>query len=121
MWWSLPAWRKVTVPAAQILSVRTRSWVSASRLPGAALGNEDVADLPVAAVPSRTICVGRSPPDAPAMTEDRMIPSSAQRMVSLRRWATIVEVAASHSVYVCQPAATVGLIEQAARGATLEY
>jgi len=34
MWWSLPAWRRVTVPTAQILSVRTRSWVSVSRLPG---------------------------------------------------------------------------------------
>jgi hypothetical protein len=38
MWWSLPAWRRVTVPTAQILSVRTRSWVSASRSPGVALG-----------------------------------------------------------------------------------
>jgi hypothetical protein len=43
MWWSLPAWRRVTVPAVEILSVRTRSRVSVlrvsvSRLPGVALG-----------------------------------------------------------------------------------
>jgi pimeloyl-ACP methyl ester carboxylesterase len=47
-------------------------------------------------------------------TEDHMIPPSAQRTMSQRTGATVVEVAASHSVYVSQPRATADLIEQAA-------
>jgi pimeloyl-ACP methyl ester carboxylesterase len=47
-------------------------------------------------------------------TEDRMIPPPAQRTMSQRAGASTVEVAASHSVYVSQPAAVVGLIKQAA-------
>ena len=47
-------------------------------------------------------------------TEDRMIPPPAQHFMSGRAGATTVEVAASHSVYVSQPAAVAGLIEQAA-------
>ena len=50
-------------------------------------------------------------------TEDRMIPPAAQRTMSQRTGATIVEVAASHSVYVSQPRATADLIKQAAQGA----
>ncbi|HEV2257963.1 MAG TPA: alpha/beta hydrolase [Streptosporangiaceae bacterium] len=46
-------------------------------------------------------------------TEDRMIPPPAQRFMSGRAGATTVEVAASHSVYVSQPAAVAGLIKQA--------
>src|SRR5213079_801818 len=38
-------------------------------------------------------------------TEDRMIPPDAQHAMSGRAGATTVEVAASHSVYVSQPAA----------------
>jgi pimeloyl-ACP methyl ester carboxylesterase len=49
--------------------------------------------------------------------EDRMIPPAAQRAMSERTGATVVEVAASHSVYVSQPRATADLIKQAARGA----
>ena len=47
-------------------------------------------------------------------TQDRMIPPAAQRSMSERAGATVVEVAASHSVYVSQPAAAVSLIKQAA-------
>jgi pimeloyl-ACP methyl ester carboxylesterase len=46
-------------------------------------------------------------------TEDRMIPPVAQRTMSQRAGSTVVEVAASHSVYVSQPAAVADLIEQA--------
>ena len=47
-------------------------------------------------------------------TDDRMIPPPAQRAMAERAGSTVVEVAASHSVYVSQPAAVVALIEQAA-------
>jgi pimeloyl-ACP methyl ester carboxylesterase len=50
-------------------------------------------------------------------TEDRMIPPDAQRMMSQRAGSTVVEVKASHSVYVSQPQAIAHLIEQAASGA----
>ena len=46
-------------------------------------------------------------------TEDRMIPPAAQRTMSQRAGSTVVEVAASHSVYVSQPDAVAGLIKQA--------
>lgn len=49
-------------------------------------------------------------------TEDRMIPPPAQRAMSERAGSTVVEVAASHSVYVSQPQAVAALIEQAAAG-----
>src|SRR6476659_1383798 len=47
-------------------------------------------------------------------TEDRMIPPPAQRMMSARAGSTVEEAAASHSVYVSQPAAVVAIIEKAA-------
>src|SRR3984893_1762422 len=47
-------------------------------------------------------------------TEDRMIPPAAQRTMSQRAGSTVTEVAASHSVYVSQPAAVATLIKQAA-------
>ena len=46
--------------------------------------------------------------------EDRMIPPAAQRTMSQRAGATVSEVAASHSVYVSQPAVVASLIEEAA-------
>jgi len=49
-------------------------------------------------------------------TEDRMIPPAAQRTMSQRAGSTVVEVAASHSVFLSQPAAVADLIKQAARG-----
>jgi pimeloyl-ACP methyl ester carboxylesterase len=50
-------------------------------------------------------------------TEDRMIPPDAQRAMSKRAGATVVEVKGSHSVYVSQPGSVSSLIEQAAKGA----
>ena len=47
-------------------------------------------------------------------TEDRMIPPPAQRAMSERAGATVVESSGSHSVYVSQPAAVASFIEQAA-------
>jgi pimeloyl-ACP methyl ester carboxylesterase len=47
-------------------------------------------------------------------TEDKMIPPPAQRFMSERAGATVTEVAASHSVFVSQPAAVAALIKQAA-------
>ena len=47
-------------------------------------------------------------------TEDRMIPPPAQRFMSKRAGATVVEVAGSHAIYLSQPAAVAALIEQAA-------
>jgi pimeloyl-ACP methyl ester carboxylesterase len=46
--------------------------------------------------------------------DDRMIPPPAQRTMSARTGATVVEAAGSHSIYVSQPRATADLIEQAA-------
>ena len=46
-------------------------------------------------------------------TEDRMIPPEAQQMMSGRAGATVEEVAASHSVYLSQPAAVSAIIEKA--------
>jgi len=50
-------------------------------------------------------------------TEDKMIPPNAQRVMSKRAGSTVVEVKASHSVYVSQPQAVASLIETAAKGA----
>ena len=47
-------------------------------------------------------------------TQDRMIPPPAQRAMADRAGSTVVEVPASHSVYLSQPSVVVGLIEQAA-------
>ena len=47
-------------------------------------------------------------------TEDRMIPPPAQREMSGRADATVVEADGSHSIYVSQPEAVVALIERAA-------
>jgi pimeloyl-ACP methyl ester carboxylesterase len=50
-------------------------------------------------------------------TDDRMIPPPAQRTMSERAGATVVEGAGSHAIYVSQPAAVAALIEQAASAA----
>ena len=49
-------------------------------------------------------------------TDDRMIPPPAQRAMSERAGATVVEVAGSHAIYVSQPRAVAALIESAATG-----
>lgn len=50
-------------------------------------------------------------------TEDKMIPPDAQRLMSKRAHATVVEVKGSHAVYVSQPLAVADLIEKASTGA----
>lgn len=49
-------------------------------------------------------------------TDDRMIPPAAQRFMSKRAGATVVEVSGSHAVYVSQPDAVAELIRKAIRG-----
>lgn len=48
-------------------------------------------------------------------TEDRMIPPAAQRFMSKRAGATVVEVAGSHAVFISQPALAAELIVKAAK------
>src|SRR6202021_2268404 len=50
-------------------------------------------------------------------SEDRMLPPDAQRLMSKRAGATVVEVKSSHAVYGSQPKAVAHIIEEAARGA----
>src|SRR5262245_27371570 len=50
-------------------------------------------------------------------TQDRMIPPDAQRFMSKRAGATVVETAGSHAVYISQPDVVTKLIVQAAKGA----
>lgn len=50
-------------------------------------------------------------------TEDRMIPPDAQRLMSKRAGATVVEVKGSHAIYVSQPQAVAQIIEVASKGA----
>jgi pimeloyl-ACP methyl ester carboxylesterase len=52
-------------------------------------------------------------------TEDKMIPPDAQRAMSKRAGATVVEAAGSHAIYVSQPQAVAALIAKAARGAAM--
>ena len=52
-------------------------------------------------------------------TNDKMIPPDAQRAMSKRTGATVVEIKGSHAVYVSQPQAVAHLIAEAAKGATL--
>ena len=47
-------------------------------------------------------------------TDDRMIPPDAQRFMSQRAGATVVEEAGSHAIYVSKPGAVAELIETAA-------
>ena len=53
-------------------------------------------------------------------TDDRMIPPPAQRAMSERAGATVVEAPGSHSIYVSQPRVTADLIKRAAQGALVE-
>jgi pimeloyl-ACP methyl ester carboxylesterase len=48
-------------------------------------------------------------------TEDRTIPPQAQRFMAARAGSTVIEVPASHAVYISQPAAVATLIEMAAQ------
>src|SRR6202521_4262108 len=49
-------------------------------------------------------------------TDDKMIPPAAQRLMAKRAGATVVEVKASHAIFVSQPQAVASLIEKAAKG-----
>jgi pimeloyl-ACP methyl ester carboxylesterase len=49
-------------------------------------------------------------------TDDKMIPAAAQRLMSKRAGATVVEIKGSHAIYVSQPQAVASLIEKAAKG-----
>src|SRR5438105_4031856 len=49
-------------------------------------------------------------------TEDKMIPPDAQRMMSKRTGATVVEVKGSHAIYVSRPQDVAALIKKAAQG-----
>ena len=49
-------------------------------------------------------------------TDDKMIPPPAQRFMSQRVCATVIEVTGSHSIYVSRPDAVAALIEQAVKG-----
>ncbi len=49
-------------------------------------------------------------------TEDKMIPPPAQRLMSTRAGAKVVEAAGSHAIYVSKPEAVAALIEEAAKG-----
>jgi pimeloyl-ACP methyl ester carboxylesterase len=50
-------------------------------------------------------------------TDDKMIPPPAQRLMSKRAGATVVETGGSHAVYVSKPKVVAELIEQAASNA----
>jgi pimeloyl-ACP methyl ester carboxylesterase len=49
------------------------------------------------------------------VTDDRMIPIAAQRAMSQRAGSKVNEVGGSHAIYVSQPAAVAGIIDEAAR------
>jgi pimeloyl-ACP methyl ester carboxylesterase len=51
------------------------------------------------------------------VTEDKMIPPAAQRLMAKRAGSAVVEIKGSHAIYVSQPAAVASLIEQAANRA----
>ena len=51
------------------------------------------------------------------VTEDKMIPVAAQRLMSKRAGSTIVEVGGSHAIYVSQPKAVAEIIVKAAKAA----
>ena len=53
-------------------------------------------------------------------TDDRMIPPPAQRAMSKRAGASVVEVKGSHAIYVSQPAAVADVIKQAANSLSIE-
>jgi pimeloyl-ACP methyl ester carboxylesterase len=53
-------------------------------------------------------------------TEDKMIPPPAQRLMSKRAGATVVEAAGSHAIYVSKPEAVAALIARAAQSVSAE-
>jgi pimeloyl-ACP methyl ester carboxylesterase len=53
-------------------------------------------------------------------TDDHMIPPVAQRAMSKRAGASVVEVKGSHAVYVSQPEAVAELIKKAAKNLSMK-
>jgi pimeloyl-ACP methyl ester carboxylesterase len=51
-------------------------------------------------------------------TDDRMIPQPAQRAMSERAGATVIQAPGSHAIYVSQPSAVAALIHEAASAVT---
>src|SRR6266516_1751062 len=51
------------------------------------------------------------------VTDDKMIPIAAQRLMAKRAGSTVVEVGGSHAIYVSNPKAVAEIIEKAAEGA----
>jgi len=51
------------------------------------------------------------------VTEDKMIPIAAQRLMAKRAGSTVVEVGGSHAIYVSNPKAVAEVIEKAAKEA----
>jgi pimeloyl-ACP methyl ester carboxylesterase len=51
------------------------------------------------------------------VTDDKMIPIAAQRLMAKRAGSTVVEVGGSHAIYVSNPKAVAEIIEKAAKGA----
>ena len=52
------------------------------------------------------------------VTEEKMIPIAAQRLMAKRAGSTVVEVGGSHAIYISNPKAVAEIIEKAAKGAT---
>ena len=52
------------------------------------------------------------------VTEDKMIPIAAQRLMAKRAGSTVVEVGGSHAIYISNPKTVAEIIEKAAKGAT---
>jgi pimeloyl-ACP methyl ester carboxylesterase len=50
------------------------------------------------------------------VTDDKMIPIAAQRLMAKRAGSTVVEVGGSHAIYVSNPKAVAEIIEKAAKG-----
>ena len=50
------------------------------------------------------------------VTDDKMIPPPAQRLMAQRAGSTVAEVKGSHAIYVSKPEAVAALIEKAAKG-----
>ena len=51
------------------------------------------------------------------VTDDKMIPIAAQRLMAKRAGSTVVEVGGSHAIYVSNPKAVAGIIVTAAKAA----
>jgi pimeloyl-ACP methyl ester carboxylesterase len=51
------------------------------------------------------------------VTDDKMIPIAAQRLMAKRAGSSVVEIGGSHAIYISNPKAVAEIIEKAAKGA----